>query len=154
MCLYACLVTLLTLGQLWDLFEPKRLFNPHGNDRRYCEHLHLAQMVSILGPPPLEYLKRSEKSKMFWDDDGIYTRPASQDLTKTLIGTWKGTVPIPETSLAKEESRLEGEEKALFLDFLRKMLQWKPEDRKGIRDIIEDEWLLADLIEIGQVVRE
>lgn len=91
---------------------------------------------------------------MFWDDDGIYTHPASQDLTKTLIGTWKGIVPIPETSLAKEESRLEGEEKALFLDFLRKMLQWRSEDRKSIRDIISDEWLLADLIEDGQVVRD
>lgn len=63
------------LEQLWDLFEAKRLFNPHGNDRRYCEHLHLAQMVSILGPPPLDYLKRSEKTKMFWDDDGIGSAP-------------------------------------------------------------------------------
>ena len=37
---------------------------------------------------------------------------------------------------------------------MRKMLNWKPEDRKSIRDIIEDEWLLADLIESGEVVRE
>ena len=47
-----------------------------------------------------------------------------------------------------------GEEKALFLKFLNKMLQWKPEDRKSIREIIEDEWLLADLIEDGQVIRK
>lgn len=53
-----------------------------------------------------------------------------------------------------QKSRLQGEEKALFLTFMRKMLQWKPENRKGIRDIIEDEWLLADLIEGGQVVRD
>ena len=42
----------------------------------------------------------------------------------------------------------------MFLKFMRKMLNWKPEDRKSIRDIIEDEWLLADLIESGEVVRE
>jgi len=71
-------------------------------------------------------------------------------------------VPIPATNLSGQESRLQseeqgeeqGEEKALFLTFMRKMLQWKPEDRKGIRDIIQDEWLLADLIEGGQVVRD
>jgi len=34
------------------------------------------------------------------------------------------------------------------------MLQWKPEDRKSIRDIMADEWLLADLIESGEVVRQ
>jgi hypothetical protein len=50
-------------------------------------------------------------------------------------------VPITATNLSDQESRLQGEEKALFLTFMRKMLQWKPEDRKGIRDIIEDEWL-------------
>ena len=63
-------------------------------------------------------------------------------------------MPITATNLSDQESRLQGEEKALFLTFMRKMLQWKPEDRKGIRDIIEDEWLLADLIESGQVVRD
>lgn len=37
---------------------------------------------------------------------------------------------------------------------MRKMLQWKPEDRSDIQDIFMDEWLLADLIETGEVVRE
>ena len=55
---------------LWDLFEPRRLFSPHDSNRRYSEHLHLAQMVSILGPPPLDFLQRSEKSKLFWDEEG------------------------------------------------------------------------------------
>jgi serine/threonine-protein kinase SRPK3 len=46
---------------------------------------------------------------------------------------------------------LEGQEKELFLKFFRKMLQWKPEDRSDIQDIFMDEWLLADLIEAGEV---
>lgn len=123
---------------------------------RYSEHLHLAQMISILGPPPVEFLRRSEKSKLFWDEEGTYNDSACIGNSELMnfIGTWKGGVPIPATNFSDEESRLEGEEKGLFLVFMRKMLQWKPEDRKGIRDIIEDEWLLADLIEIGQVVRE
>lgn len=70
------------------------------------------------------------------------------------IGTWKGEVPVPATKLSDQDSRLQGEEKALFLKFMRKLLKWKPEDRKGIRDITEHELLLADLIESGQVVRD
>jgi len=52
------------------------------------------------------------------------------------------------------ELRLEGEEKEQFLAFMRKMLQWKPEDRSDCKDIFFDEWLLADLTASGEVVRE
>ncbi|TKA32266.1 hypothetical protein B0A54_14417 [Friedmanniomyces endolithicus] len=118
-----------------DGYLPKRLFYPQGEDGRYSESIHLAQMISIMGPPPLDFLQRSGKSKLFWDDEGV----------------WKGDVPIPETKLEIAEARLQGEEKELFLIFIRKMLQWKPEDRKDLEDVFMDEWLLADLIEAGVV---
>lgn len=44
-----------------------RARNPKG---KYDEVHHLAEMVSILGPPPLEFLKRSERSLRYWDEDG------------------------------------------------------------------------------------
>lgn len=94
-------------------------------------------MTAIMGPPPLNFLQRSEKSKKFWDERG----------------NWIGEAPIPDLSLKGAEKRLEGEEKELFLQFMRKMLQWKPEDRKDLEDVFMDEWLLADLIESGEVVR-
>lgn len=70
------------------------------------------------------------------------------------LGTWRDVVPMPNISLEAAEERLQGEEKELFLTFLRKMLQWRPEDRKGIQDVFMDEWLLDDLIKAGEVVRE
>lgn len=69
-------------------------------------------------------------------------------------GNWKGKVPIPDTGLEAAERRLQGKEKRLFLAFMRKMLQWKPEDRASLQDVFIDEWLLADLIASGDVVRE
>jgi serine/threonine protein kinase len=36
---------------------------------------------------------------------------------------------------------LEGEDKRLFLDFIKKMLQWLPEDRKTAKELLEDPWL-------------
>lgn len=31
---------------------------------------HLAEMVSLMGPPPRNFLERSEKCRKYWDDDG------------------------------------------------------------------------------------
>jgi len=37
---------------------------------------------------------------------------------------------------------LEGEDKRLFLDFVRKVLQWLPEDRKTAKELLKDPWLV------------
>ncbi|KAI9698895.1 MAG: hypothetical protein M1820_007316 [Bogoriella megaspora] len=111
--------------QIWKLFEGTQLFPARDPDGQYSERYHLAQTMAILGPPPLEFLQRSEKSERFWDIDDI--------------------------SLDTLEHRLNGKEKKDFLAFMRKMLQWKPEDRGSYDDVFLDEWLLADLIEEGIV---
>jgi hypothetical protein len=66
-------------------------------------------------------------------------------------GTWKNLAPIPHTSLELLEQRLEGEEKQLFLTFMREMLQWDPQDRQDSEQVYWDEWFLADLIASGEV---
>lgn len=32
---------------------------------------HLAEMISIVGPPPPEFLKRSKRCLQFWDEKGM-----------------------------------------------------------------------------------
>ncbi|GAB7354241.1 hypothetical protein MBLNU459_g4778t2 [Dothideomycetes sp. NU459] len=123
---------------LWDLFQPERLFSARGEDGQYSECHHLAQMVAILGNPPLDFLRTSEKCLQYWDLDG----------------KWTHEVAIPEITLENCEKRLLGEDKEQFLTFMRKMLQWKPEDRSDCQDVFFDEWLLADLIESGEIVRD
>jgi hypothetical protein len=53
-------------------------------------------------------------------------------LINHVIGKWKAEVEIPQdTSLEKSEERLEeGENKVMFMKFMRSMLQWRPEDRR------------------------
>ena len=63
------------------------------------------------------------------------------------LGIWTGLAPIPDFNLEKLEPRLEGEDKEAFLDFLRKMLRWKPEERLTAGEVILDPWLLMDLFE-------
>ncbi|KAI9654918.1 MAG: hypothetical protein M1821_005671 [Bathelium mastoideum] len=112
---------------IWDLFEGKHMF--YGDDpveERYLTRAHLAEVVAMLGLPPLDLLNRGSRSKEFFTDDG----------------QWKADIPIPQDlSLEHSEERFEGKEKDEFLHFMRGMLQWKPEDRKSARRLLRDPWL-------------
>ncbi|KAF2215355.1 hypothetical protein CERZMDRAFT_110054 [Cercospora zeae-maydis SCOH1-5] len=123
---------------LWDLFEPERLFSAKNENARYSEAHHLAQMIAVLGPPSQDFLRRSSKCEKYWDEHG----------------RWIGDVPVPDTGLIRMEKMLSSKDKADFLDFMKKVLQWRPEDRSDCNDIFFSEWPVADLIESGQIVRE
>lgn len=57
-------------------------------------------------------------------------------------------IPLPDSkSLEEREMTLRAtenneEDRAYFLRFMRKMLQWEPEQRSSARDLAEDEWIL------------
>ena len=85
----------------------------------------MAGIVAMLGLPPLDYLRRTETSWEYFDDGS----------------NWKGAVQIPDTSLEGSEEQLNGQNKALFLDLLRKMLQWVPEERQTAKQLLDHSWL-------------
>lgn len=58
---------------MWDLFEGRHLF--YGNDpdgKGYSTRAHLAEVMGILGPPPLDMLQRGKRSHEFFTSDGKY----------------------------------------------------------------------------------
>ncbi|KAM3425092.1 hypothetical protein BST61_g7058 [Cercospora zeina] len=110
---------------IWDLFEGRHLFSARGPNGGQLSVYHLAEMVAILGLPPAEYLRRTQTSWEYFHDDG----------------TWKAPAVIPETSLEAVETRLSGDNKAAFLTFVRKMLQWCPERRQTAKQLLDDSWL-------------
>ncbi|KAL9092102.1 MAG: hypothetical protein Q9165_004535 [Trypethelium subeluteriae] len=112
---------------IWDLFEGKHMF--YGKDpkeMKYMTRAHLAEMIALMGPPPPELLEKGARTAEFFDEDG----------------KWRGEIPLPEpTSLEKSEENLEGSKKKAFLRFVRKMVQWRPEDRQTASQLLEDDWL-------------
>ncbi|KAJ8067842.1 hypothetical protein OCU04_003436 [Sclerotinia nivalis] len=57
-------------------------------------------------------------------------------------GKWIAEISIMEDmSLEKSELRLRGKNKDMFLELMQGMLQWRPEDRKTARQLIDDPWL-------------
>ncbi|KAL5315917.1 hypothetical protein ACEPPN_016791 [Leptodophora sp. 'Broadleaf-Isolate-01'] len=112
----------------WDLLERESLFHLYdANDPARNEAHHLANMTALLGPPPLELLQRSSKSHEYWDENG----------------NWRGIVPIPMgrnlESLAK--SLEEGKDRDEFLDLVRGLLRWLPEERLNSYEAFSHPWV-------------
>lgn len=149
---------------MWDLLEGSHLFFAK-KDRVLDDEQHLAEMVSLLGPPPPEFLKRSDKCAQYWDSQGtalkvpfypprenkekkrkdsiILLRPTyGSNFANAIIGTWKGSVPIPDQSFETREQWLCEEDRALFVRFLRRMLCWMPEERPVAEELAFDEFLM------------
>lgn len=60
-----------------------------------------------------------------------------------MIGAWiaHNDAAVPSISLETLERRLVASEKPGFLEFLRSMLTWLPEERKTAKQLLNDPWL-------------
>ncbi|KAK5102478.1 hypothetical protein LTR70_000334 [Exophiala xenobiotica] len=111
----------------WALFEGRYLFqNVRTNNGKWEPYVHVAQIVSLLGQPPVDFLRRSNTASECFDNSG----------------TWIHDDPrVSSVTLEDLEVRLEEPEKGAFLKFIRSMLTWLPEERKTARELLEDPWL-------------
>ncbi|XHG09834.1 hypothetical protein AWENTII_012872 [Aspergillus wentii] len=101
-------------------------------DDIFDDRVHLAEMIAILGAPPVKFLKQSRVHSVFWDDEAY-------------PGKWKDLAPIPDIKLEGLASDIKGDNKEGFLRFMRKALMWKSEDRPTARELMFDEWLMEGL---------
>lgn len=56
---------------MFDVFEGGRLFYGLKNQLLDDEQ-HLAEMVSLMGPPPKRFLERSGQCQKYWDAEGMF----------------------------------------------------------------------------------
>ncbi|PQK17463.1 hypothetical protein BB8028_0007g06580 [Beauveria bassiana] len=129
---YSCSADIWSLGvMMWDLLEGKRLFDPI--DKRisdeYDGSVHLAQLTGLLGPPPPDMLRSGQRTSMFYEPNGNFKHPEliPQDLK------FENTV-----------SMISGQEKTKFLEFVKKMVRWNPEERSTASNLLKDPWLYED----------
>ncbi|SMR48047.1 unnamed protein product [Zymoseptoria tritici ST99CH_3D1] len=126
-----CKVDIWSIGvMIWDLFEGKRLFYA-ARDGKLDDEQHLAEMVSLMGPPPKRFLQRSASCNRYWDSEG----------------NWIAATEIPEQSFDSRETRLEGEDHALLVALAKKILRWLPEERPPAEELFEDSFLTQYLRE-------
>ncbi|ELR03374.1 hypothetical protein VC83_01688 [Pseudogymnoascus destructans] len=97
-------------------------FNQHLFDG-VTEGEQLRNMIASLGPPPREFVLQGRLGvrELYFDDDGV----------------WKGETVKPNPI----GGSLEGEEAEGFLDLLKEMVRWVPEERKSARELLGHAWL-------------
>ena len=112
---------------------------------KYEDRFHLASIVGLLGPPPLEFLQRSECSSVYFDDRGksLIPRMCIRQPNVHTTGNWKCLNPILSVSWEDSERNLEVSSKKGFHDLVRKMVLWTPESRASPSELLEDPWLLG-----------
>ncbi|KAI2819264.1 hypothetical protein CBS63078_7662 [Aspergillus niger] len=113
----------------WDMVCSQTLFDGRNSDGLFDDRVHLAEMVAIMGPPPIEFIKRSKVGSVFWDEDG----------------KWKDLAPVPNMTLEERAADIQGPDKEAFLKLMRRALTWDPADRPAAGELIFDEWLMKGL---------
>ncbi|KAK1768719.1 kinase-like protein [Phialemonium atrogriseum] len=117
----------------WNLLEPESLFRVYDqeSEEQNVAH-HLGAMTALLGPPPPEFLSRSQETNKYWNADG----------------QWQGPVPLPPKkefeSLVKA---LEGEDKENFISLVECFLNWLPEERLPALQAYFHPWLRGERVE-------
>lgn len=110
-------------------------------ERRYMTRAHLAEMIALMGCPPHELLNKGKRTAEFFNEDGENC-PTRTTVFANSAGQWRGGIPVPDrTSLEKSEENLAGSNKEAFLQLVRKMVQWRPEDRQTAGQLLKDDWL-------------
>ena len=56
---------------MWDVLEARPLFSSALEPGEYSDSLHLAHMVSFMGPPPQKLLDRGHRASHFFGPEGI-----------------------------------------------------------------------------------
>ncbi|KAL1868859.1 hypothetical protein VTK73DRAFT_3475 [Phialemonium thermophilum] len=108
-----------------DLFESGSLFHAVKDGNLNVEQ-HLAEIVSLIDPPPKAFLERSDRCRQYWDAGG----------------SWIAATPVPHQTLRVRERRVEGRDKGLLLRLVRNILRWLPEDRPAAEDLFDDAFVV------------
>ncbi|KAI9744360.1 MAG: hypothetical protein M1835_002773, partial [Candelina submexicana] len=126
---------------IWDLLEDRPLFtNIRTRSKKHYPERHLAAMIALLGPPPHELLK-CEREGRHWRWEPKIPNDSGK-LCDRVIDLYGGSFfDFKGLSLANTITSLSGNEKAEFLEFVKKMLQWQPEKRKTAKELLDDPWL-------------
>ncbi|KAM5541937.1 hypothetical protein V8D89_004247 [Ganoderma adspersum] len=107
---------------------------------------HLAHMVALLGPPPVDLVQCSmtDTPWRYFDRQCrtvFFSSSSYANCTELTEHPDSFAMSLPDDSLEQSEGNLEGEDKVLFLVFMQKMVRWRPEEWCSAKELLHDSWL-------------
>lgn len=103
----------------------------------FVEDEIVAQHVDVLGSMPSEWWQNWEGWARFFDDAGRPTDSCMENRWPTLEESFE--IGVQEWR-RKWGGEIEEDEKAAFLDLMRRMLSVRPEERLTIDEVLMSEW--------------
>lgn len=96
--------------------------------------------MEVKGVPPRSMIVIATRRKVFFDDD---YRPL-------MTPNSKGKQRIINSKSLRELMRITDEGQSIFVDFIDKCLEWKPEKRMTPEDAFKHPWIKAGIKELKQ----
>lgn len=117
--------------------------DPSPEKSYYTTRAHLAKIIGLLGPPPLDLPQKRNPMEEFISEDGksnVELLPCPKLIEAR--GKWIADCPIPkDNSLEKAEVIFSGRNKEMILDFVRGMPMPCPENRRTTKELLAYPWL-------------
>ncbi|KAH8431022.1 uncharacterized protein LDX57_008683 [Aspergillus melleus] len=119
----------------WEIIGMKAIFSTE-----YVPHDEIvAQHVDVLGRMPSDWWNRWEGRSVFFDERGCPTEsykenqwPPLEESFEVCVQKWR----------PKVGGGIMADEKAAFLDLMRTMLSFRPEERPTAEDVLQSEWMV------------
>ncbi|KAJ5958578.1 uncharacterized protein N7479_005728 [Penicillium vulpinum] len=119
---------------IWEIIGMKAIFS--------TEFVHedevVAQHIDVLGPMPSEWWQRWEGRPRFFDEDGNPTKrymenkwPPFEESFEIGVQKWRREIG----------SEITEDEKTAFLDLMRRMLSFRPEERPTAEEVLMSDWM-------------
>ncbi|PYH97253.1 kinase-like protein [Aspergillus ellipticus CBS 707.79] len=120
---------------IWEIVGMKAIFS--------TDYVHedeiVSQQIDVLGRIPLEWWRRWEGRPRFFDEQGCPTEsyrgnrwPPLQESFEVGVQKWR----------RKVGDEFDENEKAAFLDLMRRMLSFRPEERPTAEEVLKSEWMV------------
>lgn len=121
---FACMMFELITGDF--MFEPRKGPTYGKTDD------HLAQMMELLGPMPMNFAVSGKNFDNFFHFDEFTGKQTFKKI--------QGLKHFPMRKLLLEKYRLKSNEAEMLADFLMKMIQWYPSDRATAQQMLDHPW--------------
>lgn len=132
---------------IWEIIGMKPIFSTDV----VSEDEIVAQHIDLLGLMQSKWWDRWEGRLQFFDDYGWPTEsyrenrwPSLEDSFELDVNKWR----------RKIGGELDGDEKAAFLDLVRRMFAFRPEERPTAAEVLNSDWMLRWALPVHERSRE